>query len=371
MFGIAPDVLSFAPGRTNLIGEHIDYNDGVVLPFAISQGVYCGISRNGTGSDTIASQNRFGEVVDIPIGKHQESLYPQWASYIVGSLVEVRALMSIHEGLSVSIFSNLPEGAGLSSSAALESAVLLALKQLYSLAMTEMEMAKLAQQIEHEFAGTPCGLMDQVASIFGSAGCAIAFDVLEEEISYVACDPAKDGFAFIICDTNIPHELASSEYVLRRNQCESAARKLGIQSLRNFSGELPLAFLTKVENIRLRHVMTEIQRVKRAQEILMQSRWDEFGALMYQSHLSLRDNFEVSIPAIDSAVEAAMTAGASGARIVGGGFGGSILVLVRQESIESVTVAMVSALSLFGSVPRFISVEPSQGAHILYPGSLK
>jgi galactokinase len=369
VFGTKPKVLAFAPGRTNIIGEHIDYNDGIVLPFAISQGVYSGISRNETDSDKISSRNRSGEIIEIPVNNLDASSYPHWASYIIGALVEVRKLAATHEGLSISIASDLPEGAGLSSSAALECSVLIGLLELYNIEMSEMDIAKLAQKIEHEFAGSPCGLMDQVASIFGRKGSAISFDVLNEEISYVECDPANDGFDFFICDTNIPHELASSEYVVRRSQCESAAQKLGIKSLRTLKAELPSSLLNDLENKRVGHVTSEIGRVERVQEILTRSSWIEIGQLMGDSHRSLRDDYEVSIPAIDAAVQAAVDAGASGARIVGGGFGGSILVLSRQVDSHQIIESMSNALSLFGSTPRFLTVEPSQGAQVLYAGS--
>ncbi len=358
-------VLAFAPGRVNIIGEHVDYNDGVVLPFAIAQGVYCAISPNQLQLDRITSSNRMGEIIELQHGQQVNNSFPHWATYILGAIESFRPNSSVANGFNMSISSDLPEGAGLSSSAALENATLMALKDFYGLEILPMDVAKLAQRIEHEYAGNPCGIMDQVASIFGVPKHALFFDIKSEKVSLAACDPEANGYVFLICDTNIPHELASSEYSIRRQQCESAALKLGIASLREYDGAIPSPILSDVENSRLLHVSSEIDRVMRARDTLEDSQWLVLGQLLNESHNSLRDNYQVSISPIDRAIDAARDAGAAGARILGGGFGGSVLVLTELKYSEAIKCAMTTELQKHKTVPRFLVATPSRGAAIL------
>jgi galactokinase len=365
VFEQTPMVASFAPGRVNIIGEHIDYNDGVVVPIALDKGVFCTISPNDNSHHRIVSTNRPDQMVSYYPDTFQSNPTPHWASYIVGAVDSIAVHVENVVTFDIAIHSTLPEGAGVSSSAALECATLLALQKIYNTQFSKIDLAKLAQSIEHKYAGTPCGLMDQVASMLGREGYALAYDVHDETVNYVECTPTDSGVTFLVCDTTLPHELASSEYVLRRAQCESAVSKLGEESLRNISIDFDATRLSLIEVKRVRHVVSEFGRVARVLNFLAKSQWKEIGEELNRSHLSLKDDYEVSIPAIDDAVRAAIECGAFGARIVGGGFGGSILVITPTHLIDDLEKAMTNSLTPFGVTPKFFTVLPSQGALVL------
>nr|WP_203900089.1 galactokinase [Virgisporangium aliadipatigenens] len=353
-----------APGRVNLIGEHTDYNGGYVMPFAISRRTAVAAAKGGTGwtvwSAATDEEAAFG-VGDLAPGRVQG-----WAAYVAGVLFALREAGFEPPAAELVIDSDVPLGTGLSSSAALECAVLSAMVDLGGLDLPRERWPALAQRAENEYVGVPTGIMDQSASTLCRAGHALFLDCRDGASEHIPFDPGGSGLAVLVIDTKAPHRHVSNEYAARRRSCEEAARVLGLPSLRDLSGaDLPAA-LDKLDGTtgrRVRHVVTENERVLNTVAMLQAGRIAGIGPLMTASHASMRDDYEITVPEVDTAVEAALAAGAHGARMTGGGFGGCVLALVDADAVDSTTAAVAKAYAEAGfTPPEAFTATPSAGA---------
>ncbi|CAN2185743.1 GalK Galactokinase [Candidatus Nanopelagicaceae bacterium] len=362
LFGHLPEVTSEAPGRVNLIGEHIDYSEGFVLPFAIANRTHAAISRSSDGLVRVSSHQRRNNIFSISISDVKPGSKGDWEKYVLGVIWS----LGITEGLNILVDGNVPAGAGLSSSASLECAVAVGLNTLLNLGLSEKELARATQRAENEYVGMPCGIMDQSVSIMGKAGSALLIDCRDLSTESIPFSVADAGLELLIIDTQAHHALVDGGYAERRASCESAAVKLGVKSMRELTMEHLLAekdTLSEVEFIRARHAVSEISRVLATVESLKGGDFEEVGALINQSHNSLRDDYAVSCPELDLAVEAARSAGALGSRMVGGGFGGSAIALLRVKDVDKARTAIAEAFSNQGfKKPRFFTSLPSAGA---------
>ena len=372
-YGAVPEGVWHAPGRVNLIGEHTDYNEGFVLPFALGQGVTAAASRRaGPGNRrlTVCSRQEPGDAVEVDLDGLAPGRVTGWAAYPAGVAWALEAAGHRLPGACVAIDSDVPAGAGLSSSAALECATALALTSLGGLDVPRGELVTLTRRAENEFAGVPTGIMDQSASLLCRAGHALLLDCRSLESAQVPFDPPASGAGLLLINTRARHELSDGEYGQRRAECEEAARRLGIPSLRDLTGLADFDSLTDpVLRRRVRHVVTDNQRVLDVVALLRApsgpsaDTYREIGRLLTQAHVSLRDDFEVSWPEADVAVEAAVVAGASGARMIGGGFGGSVLALVPAAAGGGVKDAVTAAFARHGWIaPEFLDAVPSDSA---------
>jgi galactokinase len=348
-FGEPPDGVWFAPGRVNLIGEHTDYNGGFVLPFALSAGVAAAAGRRGDGL-AVSSRQRGGRAVTAPRGRLAPGTVTGWAAYPLGMAWALTAAGYPPGGTAIAIDTDLAIGAGLSSSAALECAVGLAVADLHGLAVTRPELAALASRAENEFAGAPTGIMDQSAALLCRAGHALLLDCRSGAAQDVPLDPGADGLALLVIDTGVRHALNDGRYAARRRSCEEAARALGVTSLRDLTDrpEAVSALADPELRRRARHVVTENRRVLEVAGLLRRGDLAAVGPLLSDSHTSLRDDFEVSWPQADVAVGSALAAGAAGARMTGGGFGGSVIALVPAGRAGHVTAAVAAAFARAG-----------------------
>ncbi|MFG2002557.1 galactokinase [Spirillospora sp. NPDC048911] len=357
----APEGVWHAPGRLNLIGEHTDYNDGFVLPFALDLGVSIAAARRDDGMLHLRSLQAADEGVVVPL---EGGSVDGWAAYPAG----VAWLLREHGigGASLLIDSDLPVGAGLSSSAALECAAGLALCDLYGIEMDRRELALLAQRAENEHVGMPCGIMDQSASLLATDGHALMLDCRSGLSSQVPFAPAEAGLSLLVVDTRAAHVLTGGEYAQRRAECEEAARILGVPALRDVK-DLAAALGSLADPVlrrRVQHIVTENHRVEAAVGLLRAGAVTELGSMLTASHLSLRDQFEVSWPEADVAVEEALRAGARGGRMIGGGFGGSAIVLTAADRAGAVRTAIIDAYAARGwTAPTIFEGNPAPGAH--------
>jgi galactokinase len=362
LFGRKAEVLAEAPGRVNLIGEHIDYSEGFVLPFAIADRTYAAIARNSDGLVRIASQQRKNRIFTIDIKDVKPGSAGDWEKYVLG----VIWTLGISSGVDILVDGTVPSGAGLSSSAALECSVAVGLNALFALGKSLEDLARATQKAENDYVGMPCGIMDQSVSLMGREGSALLLDCRDLSTESVPFDVASAGLELLIIDTQAHHALVDGGYAERRASCESVAAKFAIPSMRHLTMDVLNARkseITETEYIRARHAVTEIQRVKDAVAALKTSDFTTLGRLINESHFSLRDDYTVSCPELDAAVDASLQAGALGSRMVGGGFGGSAIALIKADQIESVKEAIKSAYAAKGfKAPRFFTSLPSAGA---------
>ena len=363
-FAGRPEGVWRAPGRANLIGEHTDYNQGWVLPFALHLGVTVAASRRGDGVLALASRQAPGAPASLPLAALAPGAVTGWAAYPAGVAWALReAGHQLAGGASLAFDSDLPQGAGLSSSAALECATALALAGLSGLELPRRELATLAWRAENDFVGVPSGIMDQSASLLCQAGHALLLDCRSGGTTDVPLDPAGAGLALLIVDTGARHALADGRYAERRRECDRAAALLGVGSLRDVTSPAAAAGLADpVLRRRARHVITENRRVEEAVALLTGGDLAGVGPVLLASHTSLAGDFEVSWPQADAAVDAAMAAGALGARMMGGGFGGSALALVPggQREVSAAITAEFARRSW--PPPAFLQAVPSAGA---------
>jgi galactokinase len=352
-----------APGRVNLIGEHTDYNEGFVLPFAIGAGVTAAASRRDDGLLAVASRQAAGADAVVALDGLAPGSVSGWAAYPAGVAWALRKAGYPIGGASIAVDSGVPLGAGLSSSAALECAVALALTDLHGLAVPRPQLATIAQRAENEFVGAPTGIMDQSAVLLCQAGHALLLDCRSGIGTAVPLDPAAAGLALLVIDTRAQHAHAGGGYADRRQACEAAAQELGVRSLRDITDSSELAGLDPLLRRRARHVVTENSRVLVTAELLRSGELARTGPLLTASHASLRDDFEVSWPEADATVEAAIEAGACGARMTGGGFGGSVVALVPAQHDEQIRAAIAARFARQGwTEPGFTDAVPSAGA---------
>lgn len=362
IFGHKAEVLAEAPGRVNLIGEHIDYSEGFVLPFAIADRTYAAIARNNDGLVRIASQQRKNRIFTIDIKDVRPGSAGDWEKYVLG----VIWTLDISTGVDILVDGHVPSGAGLSSSAALECSVAVGLNALFSLGKSLEDLARATQKAENDYVGMPCGIMDQSVSLMGREGSALLLDCRDLSTESVPFDVATQGLELLIIDTQAHHALVDGGYAERRASCESVAAKLSIPSMRHLSMDLlnsRKSDVTEVEYIRARHAVTEIARVKDAVAALKAADFKTLGRLINESHISLRDDYTVSCPELDAAVDASLEAGALGSRMVGGGFGGSAIALIKANQIDAVKEAIKTSYTAKGfKAPRFFTSLPSAGA---------
>jgi galactokinase len=310
----------------------------------------------------VASHQRRERIFTIDISDVKPGSKGDWEKYVLGVIWS----LGITQGVDILVDGTVPAGAGLSSSAALECSVAVALNELFSLNISLPDLARATQKAENDYVGMPCGIMDQSVSLMGQVGSALLLDCRDLTTESIPFDVASAGLELLIIDTQAHHALVDGGYAERRASCDSVVAKLQIPSMRHLTlGALHAAQsqLTEVEFIRARHAVTEIARVIDAVKALRTSDFATLGKLINESHFSLRDDYEISCPELDAAVDASLAAGALGSRMVGGGFGGSAIALVKQEDIETVKSSVMSAFEAKRfKKPRFFTSLPSAGA---------
>ena len=368
-FGLDVDGVVVAPGRVNLIGEHTDYNDGFVLPIAIERETVAVYGhrddrciRLGSTSDEISA--------DLNLSDHITPGDPAWANYCRGVIAGLLGAGMRLGGMSIMFDSDVPLGGGLSSSASLEVATALALLNGTSGGLDDHALAKVCQMAEHEFAGTPCGIMDQSIAIMGQAGKALLLDCRTGETRQIPFD--NPDLVLLVADTKVKHELNDGGYAARRQQCYDAAATLGVAMLRDADAAMIAkaesdGTLSEKERMRARHVVGEIGRTLEAVEALEGGDYHRFGDLMVASHNSLRDDYEVSCEELDAIVEiAGGCEGVYGARMTGGGFGGCAIILTTAASADAVSETVAKTFTdRFGHTCPIFPTRAAQGARKL------
>ncbi|MCS0637831.1 galactokinase [Streptomyces sp. LP05-1] len=391
LYGAAPEGVWAAPGRVNLIGEHTDYNEGFVLPLALPHTVVAAVSRRTDGrlrlhsadtadtdgtDDTADTAGTAGTDGDGVRETTVAELAPPggglgWAAYPAGVVWALReAGHPVAGGADIHLASTVPTGAGLSSSAALEVVTALALDELHGLDLGRKRLALLAQRAENDFVGVPCGVMDQMASARATEGHALHLDTRDLGVRQIPFDAAAHGLRLLIVDTRVRHALGDGAYADRRAACERGARELGVRTLREVAYEGLAEALDRLADATVRscvrHVVSDNERVRRVAALLTAGDIRAVGPVLTEGHASLRDDLRVSCPELDLAVTAATGAGALGARMTGGGFGGSAVVLVAEADADRVAAAVTEAFASAGhTAPRIFPAVPSPGARRL------
>ncbi|MEY9488115.1 galactokinase [Streptomyces calvus] len=372
LYGGAPDGVWAAPGRVNLIGEHTDYNDGFVMPFALPHTVVAAVSRRTDGVLRLHSADVDGPVVELTVDALALESDKNWTAYPSGVVWALREAGHAVTGADIHLASTVPSGAGLSSSAALEVVVALAMNDLFGLGLRGWQLARLCQRAENVYVGAPVGIMDQTASACCEAGHALFLDTRDLSQRQIPFDLAAEGMRLLVVDTRVKHSHSEGEYGKRRAGCEKGAALLGVDALRDvpFADlDAALARLGDEEEVRrlVRHVVTEDERVERVVSLLEAGDTRAIGPVLVEGHTSLRDDFRISCPELDLVVDTALTAGALGARMTGGGFGGSAIVLAEEADVLAVTKAVEEAFAQAGfKAPRVFEAVPSAGARRLH-----
>jgi galactokinase len=364
--GAAPQGVFVAPGRVNLIGEHTDYNDGFVLPLAIDREVLAAASLRSDGLARIWSTS-YGSA-ELPLAELQPDAVTGWAAYPLGVLWALAQEDIRIPGIDLFLDSTVPSGAGLSSSHALECVVGTAVTGLLDIGVTRTQLALAAQRAENDFVGAPTGIMDSMASEHGRLDHVVFLDCRSLAVRHVPLRLEAAGLALLVLDTHVRHAHSTGEYGARRKSCERVAAALGVAALRDVDEQMLRSAEGKVDPVDLRrahHVVAENQRVLDIVALLDAGRIGEIGPLLDASHESLRYEFEVSCAELDAVVEAARAAAALGARMTGGGFGGSALALVRSNDLDEVTTSVRRVETGPGVVPDVFQVRPSDGARRL------
>ncbi|WP_349425300.1 galactokinase [Microbacterium sp. LWS13-1.2] len=376
-FGAEPIGTWSAPGRVNLIGEHTDYNDGFVLPFAIQHRTHVALAPRADGALRVRVASTFedttaelalAELAEVFPGRRDE--VPEWARYPLGVAWALLAASgtdpSIVPGVDLAFASDVPVGAGLSSSAAIEGATAVALADAWGISLDRVALAKVGRRAENEAVGAPTGIMDQMAALLGRADAAIFLDCRSLDAQVIDLGFADAGLELVVIDTGVKHSHATGGYGERRAACERGAAALGVPALRDVTLDDMPRLAEIVDDVtfrRVRHVVTEDQRVLDTVRTIREQGPTAIGDLLVASHASMRDDFEISVPELDTAVEAALSAGAVGARMTGGGFGGAAIALVARDRVQAVTDATTAAFASAGfAAPTIFSVTPSAGA---------
>jgi galactokinase len=371
LYGTEPEGVWSAPGRVNLIGEHTDYNDGFVMPFALPHTAVAAVSRRTDGVLRLHSSDVEGGVVELRLDDLAPESDRNWTAYPAGVVWALREAGHPVTGADVHLASTVPAGAGLSSSAALEVVVALALNDLYDLGLQRWQLARLCQRAENVYVGAPTGIMDQTASACCEAGHALFLDTRDLSQRQIPFDLAAEGMVLLVVDTRVKHSHSEGEYGKRRAGCERGAALLGVDALRDIPyGELDAA-LERLgddeEAVRLvRHIVTEDERVEKTVALLESGETRAIGPVLVAGHASLRDDFRISCPELDLVVDTALASGALGARMTGGGFGGSAIVLAEAADVEPLTKAVQEAFAAAEfTAPRVFEAVPSAGARRL------
>ena len=367
-FGLAPMGLWSAPGRVNLIGEHTDYNGGFVLPFAINRRTVVALGARDDRVIRVASAFA-DEVAEIELAELSPERLQGWSAYPLGvawALGQTGADLAAVPGVDIYVESTVPVGAGLSSSAAIESAVAVALNDVWQLGFDRQTLAKVGQLAENKAVGAPTGIMDQSASLLGREDHALFLDCRSLYSELVPLGLHEAGLELLIIDTGVAHSHSTGGYSDRRASCELGARLLGVTSLRDVAVtdlDRAASLLDEETFRRVRHIVTENQRVIDVVDILRTSGPLAIGELLDASHVSMRDDFEISVPELDLAVETAQSNGAVGARMTGGGFGGAAIALVASSDVSRVQVAIDGAFAEHGfAQPTMFTVTAADGA---------
>ncbi|NMD57587.1 MULTISPECIES: galactokinase [Tsukamurella] len=353
-------VRAYAPGRVNLIGEHTDYNDGFALPIALQVGTTAEFDTVAGGSVIEVSSSQEDGTATIPLDTAPGEVRG-WAAYVAGCVWALREQGFAVPAGALRLTSDVPVGAGLSSSAALECAVLLALAPR---GVDRTLLARLAQRAENDYVGAPTGLLDQMSSLYGAEDTALLLDFRTLAVDPVPLRLGED--VLIAIDSRTPHQHAAGEYRRRREVCEAAAAQLGVAALRDAPDDAWEALADGETRRRARHVLTENRRVLDAAAALRRADHREFGALMNASQASMRDDFAITVPAIDLIADTAVALGAYGARMTGGGFGGTVIALAPAAAARRIAEALPERVAGAGHpAPSVATVRPGRGAHVL------
>ncbi|WP_454697944.1 galactokinase [Arthrobacter humicola] len=365
-FGADPDGIWQAPGRVNLIGEHTDYNDGFVLPFAIDRTARVAVRVRP--DSTLRLLSTYGDQ-GMTTADTSSLAGPQakgWTKYPLGVIWALQERGISVPGLDLLLDSNVPLGAGLSSSHAIECAVISALNELTGAGLKAEEMVLATQRAENDFVGAPTGIMDQSASLRGAKGHAVFLDCRDQSVRLVPFETEPAGLVLLVIDTKVSHSHADGGYASRRDSCELGAEVLGVKALRDVGVEdldEASGLLDEVTFRRVRHVVTENDRVLQTVELLGSAGPGAIGPLLDASHRSMRDDFEISCPELDLAVDTSRASGAIGARMTGGGFGGAAIALTPVAAEQQVRTAVEQAFSRAGyRKPEIFTVTPAAGA---------
>jgi galactokinase len=371
-FGRLPDGVWQAPGRVNLIGEHTDYNEGFVLPFAIDKTARVAVAVRPDSTARLLSTYGDQGLATADLDALEPGSAKGWTKYPLGVVWALQQRGIAVPGLDLLLDSDVPLGAGLSSSHAIECAVITALNELTGAGMAPEEMVLATQRAENDFVGAPTGIMDQSASLRGSKGQAVFLDCRDQSVRLVPFNAEAAGLVMLVVDTKVSHSHADGGYASRRASCERGAELLGVKALRDVQvGDLEGAtrLLDEVTYRRVRHVVTENSRVLQTVELLASDGPGAIGALLDASHASMRDDFEISCPELDLAVETARANGAIGARMTGGGFGGAAIALTPVAMEQQVRAAVERAFAEAGyTAPGIFTVTPAAGAMRLQSG---
>ncbi len=359
----------FAPGRINLIGEHTDYNDGFVLPFALAVGCTAQVSARAEGWSARSVQQP-GVVVVRRSGLAEADEVPDWSRYVLGALWLLTDRGVDAPPLEIVVDSDVPTGAGLSSSAALVCSVVRAVDGHLGLGLDDDAVFALTRDVENDAVGAPTGGMDQLVSLRGRAGHVLLCDMRSHETRPVPLDLASAGLSVLVADTRAPHRHSDGDYGARRRGCEEAARQLGVRALRDVPAADLDGALARLDDDELRryvrHVVTENARVLEVAQLLDDGRLPEIGPHLSASHVSMRDDFRITVPEVDTAVDALHEAGALGARMTGGGFGGCVIALVASGEVEPAGDAVRRAFADGGfGEPSLFVAAPEDGARRL------
>ncbi|MFH9982666.1 galactokinase [Streptomyces sp. NPDC017179] len=371
LYGAEPEGVWAAPGRVNLIGEHTDYNDGFVMPFALPHVTTAAVARRDDGVLRLHSADVPGGPVELRLDQLTPESDRDWTAYPAGVVWALREAGHEVTGADVHLTSTVPTGAGLSSSAALEVVVALALNDLYALGLKGWRLARLCQRAENVYVGAPTGIMDQTASACCEEGHALFLDTRDLSQRQVPFDLAAEGLRLLVVDTRVEHAHSGGEYGRRRAGCEKGAALLGVDALRDIPHDgldAALADLAGEEEVArlVRHVVTENGRAQRVVSLLESGDIRAIGPILTEGHASLRDDFRVSCPELDLVVDTALASGALGARMTGGGFGGSAIVLTDTADVPTLTKSMEDAFTKAGHTPpRVFEAVPSAGARRL------
>ncbi|MGW5788534.1 galactokinase [Streptomyces sp. NPDC003757] len=371
LYGADPEGVWAAPGRVNLIGEHTDYNDGFVMPFALPHQAVAAVSRRDDGILRLHSSDIAADPVELRVADLAPGSDKSWTAYPSGVVWALREAGHELTGADIHLASTVPSGAGLSSSAALEVVVALALNDLYAFGLRGWQLARLCQRAENVYVGAPVGIMDQTAAACCEAGHALFLDTRDLSQRQIPFDLASEGMRLLVVDTRVKHSHSEGEYGKRRAGCEKGAALLGVDALRDvpYAGlDAALERLADDEEVGrlVRHIVTENERVERVVSLLESGETRAIGPVLVEGHASLRDDFRISCPELDLVVDTALATGALGARMTGGGFGGSAIVLVEAADVDAVTGAVEDTFAAAGfTAPRVFEAVPSAGARRL------